>query len=1346
MQELIETGRIGHVRFNRSRREGLSPYGGVGGRLFGGVRKWLCIMVLPGATVLGTGQAHLEMRDGYLWDPQVREYFIARGIAYQTWNPPVFANQSLEQVDYDLTEFKKLHANSVRVDLAWRELEPREGVYDWTKPDHLVRKARELGLRLFVLIGYQYPPDWFPAEWRGLNVRGEISNVLNYQHPEARRAYARHLTAVTERYREEGAIGAWILGNEYAFFDLWESLEPGEGHRMLGYDAVSLQHFRAWLEASYAGEISRLNHNWAADYEEFGAVEMPWIFPQDRDAPAFHDLLQWRKQCIADFVALGAVAVRGADPDHLITYSMVGLVYSTDDDNNTCEDAKAIVTACRDAGAPLNFWSINNYGKSKLGSELRAADFGIAKYQAQSGLPLMVSETGYSDTENHYSGAALRHAKAVPSQLWEALMSGAIGVHLFHWSDRDSFAGDFVRERGFGIVRQNRTPKQPVYDSVLDGFRRMAALPIDQLLGGSRDPMADVQFLWSTNSDMGWPRANYENANLWGALKRLGYQPGIIDDEQFAGGASTNAAVLLLSRCYQMESGQLDRIARETLSAGVHVHANADLPGQFNAYHQANPGWAEWMREIFGLEVGGAWTGLDGGVTGVRNYERVSFQVRCDLEPLVAGERDYLDTWKVWHGVRASDHGVTVITHTGVGHTQEPTPALVLSNPGMARTAINMLALGDTTPIWKEESPYTHEWDVRYAWLQAIYRTHFGLRPSIELEGGRGAHYVIPDFRICRDGSVLIALLNEDTNQVSVVVSAPGLIAGRQVENLTSGGIVTRSTDGRLAVPLAGDGYVLLYAYERRDGTNQSLLNPSPHKLWFESAPSIIWTGRSSGEIEIGCDTEVGLRLHVDLESRDARRRVYARSEMIPVAGREFVRLQLMVPGADLTDDEFVSTADGGEYTWHAWLEQEGRVVSEQFLPVRLAWGVRPLSLPTAIKPGKTTEVTLIWEELPELEHGEAMTPLDRTRLWESLKACERYYGVTLELHSGGKLVASAGTITRAGTDRHVFKVNVPVAASGPFTWVARVQSVESVRSRDLEDSFEGRTLGALTRELANDPNAESPLAPWESYHYPAGGVQQWFDEGVTQAASHGSQAAFLILNNPAPPLGYSGFGIRRVFEESWPLPPNADHWSKYSFACDFRLRTFQPCLLELQVRNTDPTGDGHWIQFVQRYQPGPDGWQTIRARLDQFRAPRWPHVWFDSQRVAELVVNVRMEAANALYEANFDNIRFDGPEDDAVLGRDFATYRSAKGQPDYLAFRGIEHSPTGGVHLSWPAQAGRVYQVLYIDGGLVDPLWKPLAGAEAIEVAVDGMAGFTDEPAGVSSTRFYRLVLLPSD
>src|SRR6185295_16720679 len=100
----------------------------------------------------------------------------------------------------------------------------------------------------------------------------------------------------------------------------------------------------------------------------------------------------------------------------------------------TCEDARTIVQSCVAAGAPLDFWAINNYAVASFDTELRSADFGISKHQAASGLPVLISETGHSSSENLHPDAANRQGAALPSQLWEALMAGAMGVHVFTWN------------------------------------------------------------------------------------------------------------------------------------------------------------------------------------------------------------------------------------------------------------------------------------------------------------------------------------------------------------------------------------------------------------------------------------------------------------------------------------------------------------------------------------------------------------------------------------------------------------------------------------------------------------------------------------------------------------------------------------------------------------------------------------------------------------------------------------------------------------------------------------------------------------------------------------------------
>ena len=1171
--------------------------------------RFLPFVLLLAPATASAAWSILQMKDGYFWDPGTANYFIPRGFAYQTFNPPVGASQSFDQLEYDLREFKKMHANSVRAEFVWNTVETAPGVFDWSKPDFLVAKAEELGLRLFVLIGFQYAPLWFPDDWKATNDANVVSVVLNYEHPQARLAYSNYIYQVTSRYKNSAAIGAWILGNEYAYFDLWNP-----DHRYLGFDPYSLASYHQFLSAKYNGNIAALNSTWGTSYANFNAAPMFLQYPPDRNNPGYNDLILWRESSIGQYTAVGAVAARLADPNHLRTYSMVGGLFIGSDSNYTCEDAKTIVAACAGAGAPLHFWSINNYAWATFTAELRSADSGIAKHIANSGLPVLVTETGQSTTDDLLLGAAERQPKALPGAMWEALMSGAIGTHIFTWNDRDMFNGVFIRERGFGMVQQNRLPK-PVYTNIANMFRRMENIELERLFPGSYRPRRpDIALFWPKAAEMGWPRANQENAMLWGALKRLGYQLTILDDARFALDAYTNASSLLLSRCYQMNPADLDRVFTNAIPNGIHVHANADFPGQFDTYHHFNLSWASRMSSLFGLNVSAAYPGWDSGVTNPTLYNRVFFTGVNNLGPLTNGLTDNVLTWKIWHGIQANS-GTTIVRHTGNNGTQPAMPALHIKDLGTAKTAINTFALGD---LWYQPSLLTmHDWDVRYNWLQAIYSNQFGLRPAITLTG-LGANYVLADYRFCTNGSVLISVLNEITNSASVNLTATNLLAGKTIENLTTGGVIQTSSAGSITLNLAGDDYVLLYAYNSSGGVDQSLLNPSPNKLWIQSTPAAVWPTGSNYSFTLGYDLrDANLTLMASFERVLSPNLVYAQTNNGTISGAGSTTVSLLIPDPDLNDPWYISSPDGGEYVLHAWLVKNGSRIADTYLPVRLLWAARPVSVPSFLAPGSTHAITIQWQELPAWLPSEGSSPLDRLRLWQPYLASQQYYKIVLQLLSAGQVIVTQEFLTNIGTDQHTFNISVPPGATGPFTWAAHAQTLPNA-SVDMVDSFEDRDTGA------NSPPPVPPLfAPWELLMYAANANvqgQMYFDSGVGTDASDGAQAVFTIVTSPPTVGSSSGSFLRFTYPQPWALPRDPARWTNYSFSFDFKEANRLPCILEMQLKDTR---DGQ-LHFTNSYTPGVDGWATIRASLDHFDVPPWVG-HFNPEDVSQLIINIQM-------------------------------------------------------------------------------------------------------------------------
>ncbi len=1190
--------------------------------------------------VLGTAASaqFISMHNGYFWDPVTSNYWIPHGFAYQTINSAVFATQTPAQIEYDMLEMKKIHADSLRVDFTWGEIETNDNVFDWTRTDHIISTAEKLGLHIFPLIGYQYPPAWFPTNLLAVKQNGDRSAVLTYENESARAAYTDFISRVTSRYKDSPAVAAWILGNEYAYFDLWETDDP---HLFVGYDSVSQASFRNWLSNYYAGSISALNSNWGTSYSSFADVVMATNYPADRHDPGYHDLIQWRKHSIGSFVALGAVAARQADTNHLISYSMVGGIYNGFDANNTCEDAETIVEECQTAGAPLDFWAINNYAWALEGNELRSAQFGITKYQDQSGLPVLVTETGHSSTEDLFPGAAERQPDALPGQVWEAIMAGAIGVHIFTWNDRPM---PQTREQGFGVVGTNRIVK-PVYWNILETFRRMEQVNVDSLFGGSSNPTYDVLFYWGNDADMGWPRANQENCMLWGGLKRLGYEPGFMDEEAFDSGAYSNARALVLSRCYQMSPERLNNLTN-VLATGVDIYANGDIPGRFNAYHWSNANWTARMNDIFGLDVSTCTDAWHGGVSGYwdQPYTRVDTIYVNDLGALTNGYvYTNLVTWRVWNGIRAVA-GTTIVQRIPYSLGTDTNPALHIKGHASAKAAINTFTLGDTTTGgegWSLPGPPPPQmpWQLHWDYCRAVFRDWFGIQPAVDISG-TGYVYVIPDYRICSNGSVLLSLLNESTNPVSFTVSASNLLYGKTIEQLSpAAGILETNSGGILNFTFQPDEYRLLYAYD----PGASLANTSRYKVWMKNEPIGMWPNGWGYEVSLGCDTRGDdLSLNLAFEKKDSPWTRYGSTNTGPVNGIVTNVLRVPVPDADLHDDSYISSRDGTNYILHAWLEDNGTNVSETYLDTRMCWGVRPLSLPAGVRTGQSYDVTVEWQELPSYESWEIPTPLERADLWEPSLADYEWFRITLELMTGGVSVVSTSVFTSTGTDSNTFRVTVPLdSGGGVYDWRATAMTFPG-GPRDLSDGFEDRPRG----------DSGTEIDPWTAYSYAESHQPTIWASGVHGLSSEGTNSAFMAVENYTDAGSYSGFGMYREWPVAWALPSQTDEWSNIVAAFDFRETNDFTGVLEIKLEDAD----GAAIHYTKTY-ANTGGWDSISNSLDNFYSVGSSGT-FDSSRVKRFVVNFQMGQTGVTYLGCFDRIIFSGA-DQYVTGTTYAVYYS---------------------------------------------------------------------------------------
>jgi hypothetical protein len=325
----------------------------------------------------------------------------------------------------------------------------------------------------------------------------------------------------------------------------------------------------------------------------------------------------------------------------------------------------------------------------------------------------------------------------------------------------------------------------------------------------------------------------------------------------------------------------------------------------------------------------------------------------------------------------------------------------------------------------------------------------------------------------------------------------------------------------------------------------------------------------------------------------------------------------------------------------------------------------------------------------------------------------------------------------------------------------------------DVQDGFEDR------------PGGSDPLyiKPWDAYPYSDVPTSNMVVAvGVGTEPTFGGHSAFMIVTNPASVGAFSGFLFIRPFSQVWSLPASQSQWTNYTFSWDFKETSGRACILELQLKDTGNS----LLHYTNAYNPGPTGWQTVTARLNQFRQPSWVTNDFDPAHIKELLVIVQMLEKRATYFGFFDNIHFSGPTSVPPLEPVRALYRSdndsgldsdrdglsdayelsigtnpmrrdsdgdgvsdrdelvAGTNPnsafDVLQFENISLQ-AGQPVLSWMAASNRVYSIYFFDGALrSNAQFCLLESPGAIHSTTNGLIQVIDSSGGGGAGRVYRL------
>jgi hypothetical protein len=674
--------------------------------------------------------------------------------------------------------------------------------------------------------------------------------------------------------------------------------------RQEGYDPVTQKAFRSYMSTLYGGNIAQLNNIWSSSYASFDAVEMPIDF--NKNSPSWADLIRFRQNSIADFVAVCAKAMKDADPNHLITYSKLGLVFGPVDWEYSGEDEVTIVNSCKNAGYPLDFFAINVYASTAPGVEMRSGQWGIELVK-RTGLPVLVTELGATATDTDFLDPKLsagyapdRQGQLIVNQIYSALVNGAMGVHVFTWEDREYLT---VREFGFGIMRRDRYPKLagPMVAQAFQTLNQIIEYDINLITGLNRERY-DVAYLWSNQVTSTANRFLVEQGSLHGAMERLNLRVKYINETQLLSGAASNVKLLVLPLNNRMQAGDMAYINQNLINKGVSVYANVDPPGYQDYHVNTLSDFTSNMEDVFGMSVTKN-VAYDGDVPNYcaceMIHKTVSLRPVSDLPPVSSENVYFASPWK-YSFVQATS-GKTLYTMMQMNNTDTTLyPAAVMKTHSNSKALFTALSFGEVYLSTQEH------YDVMKSLLMGS--DTLNISPTVQITG---SGEVSVFYYEVSDGRALIEIMNwNDYTNTTVQLTIPNL-QGRSIKDLRQGRKLISSglSSNTMTVTMIAN-EVKLYVIGESQGASVDIIASGTTNIVIPNGKSypvsFIYDTQNRGS----CAVNVQLKKY-------GSDRAYS-SVSTTVSGSGSANVQLSIPEYSRFDNTYMATSDGMNYYYQA--------------------------------------------------------------------------------------------------------------------------------------------------------------------------------------------------------------------------------------------------------------------------------------------------------------------------------------------------------------------------------------------------------------------------------------------
>lgn len=243
------------------------------------------------------------------------------GVDYypEQWDPSL--------LEEDLDNICELGCNAIRIaEFGWHLMEPAEGQYDFSFFDHVIERAKARGLSIVMGTPTATIPAWLAKKHPDILSEFEDGtkrvfggrHVYCFNSPTLYRYAEGIIRAMAEHYKDEKAIVAWQIDNEF-----------GHEDSDICWCPQCRDAFQAYLKEKFHGNIASLNDAygtvfWSQTYNDFGEIPLPARTITTHNPALRLDWERFRSESIVKFAAFQARLLREIIPGVVVIHDFPG--------------------------------------------------------------------------------------------------------------------------------------------------------------------------------------------------------------------------------------------------------------------------------------------------------------------------------------------------------------------------------------------------------------------------------------------------------------------------------------------------------------------------------------------------------------------------------------------------------------------------------------------------------------------------------------------------------------------------------------------------------------------------------------------------------------------------------------------------------------------------------------------------------------------------------------------------------------------------------------------------------------------------------------------------------------